>query len=376
MFERLRHMLIKEFLQVLRDPRMKGVLFAMPVIQMLVFGYAVTTDVRHVPTAIYDLDHSQSSRNLVAAFVKSGYFDVVTYVDNDDEARDLVDHGRALAVLRLDHGFENDLLAGRTAAAQLILDGTDSNTAGIVLAYSGAIARQFSNAVLLDTFTRTRGLPPRLATVDLQSRAWFNDNLESRNFYIPGVIAAIVTLVTLLLTSMAVVREKEIGTMEQIMVTPITPAEFILGKTLPFALISLVDVALITLVGTLWFDVPIRGNLPILLAGVLIYLVTTLGVGLLISTVCRTQQQAMMSTFFFYFPAFLLSGFIFPIANMPEPVQWLTYLNPLRYFLVIIRGIFLKGVGLEILWPHMAALAVLGLCTLWLATRRFHKTLA
>jgi len=219
-------------------------------------------------------------------------------------------------------------------------------------------------------------LPLKPATVKLQTRAWFNENLESRNFYVPGVIAIIVMLITLMLTSMAVVREKEIGTMEQIMVTPITPSEFILGKTIPFALIGFADVVLITVLGVFWFDVPIRGNLLMLFVATALYLMTTLGVGLLISTVSETQQQAMMSTFFFYFPAVLLSGFMFPIANMPVAIQWLTYLNPLRYFLVIVRGIFLKGIGPAVLWPQMTALAVMGLVVLWLASRRFQKTLA
>lgn len=210
----------------------------------------------------------------------------------------------------------------------------------------------------------------------MQTRAWFNENLESRNFYVPGVIAIIVMLITLMLTSMAVVREKEIGTMEQIMVTPITQTEFILGKTMPFAIIGIADVIVITLIGIFWFGVPIRGNLFILFIATALYLMTTLGIGLFISTVSKTQQEAMMSVFFFYFPAVLLSGFMFPIANMPVVVQWLTCLNPLRYFLVIIRGIFLKGVGPGILWPQMAALAVMGLATLWLASRRFRKTLA
>lgn len=210
----------------------------------------------------------------------------------------------------------------------------------------------------------------------MQTRSWFNENLESRNFYVPGVIAIIISLITLMLTSMAVVREKEIGTIEQIMVTPITPIEFILGKTVPFALISFLDVIIVALVGVFWFEVPIRGSLALLFLATALYLMTTLGVGLLISTISQTQQQAMMATFFFFFPAMLLSGFIFPIANMPIIIQWFTYLNPLRYFLVIIRGIFLKGVGFTILWPQMAALLVIGFITLRLATKRFHKTLA
>jgi ABC-2 type transport system permease protein len=276
----------------------------------------------------------------------------------------------------MNRGFAGDLAAGRTATLQLIVDGTDSNTASIVLGYSATIVEQVSAEILVDRATRRAGVFQQPGHVELQARAWFNDNLESRNFYVPGVIAIIVCLITLLLTSMAVVREKEIGTIEQIMVTPITPLEFILGKTVPFALISVIDVILVTAVGVFWFDVPIRGNLPLLLVGVALFLMTTLGVGLLISTISQTQQQAMMSTFMFYMPAMLLSGFIFPIANMPQAVQWLTYVNPLRYFLVIIRSIFLKGVGLDVLWPQLLALGAIGVFTLTLATRRFHKTLA
>ena len=243
------------------------------------------------------------------------------------------------------------------------------------MSYSARISNQFSQNVLMNRFKKLYGFVGVPVNVELQTRAWFNDNLESRNFYVPAVIALLVTLVTLLLTSMAVVREKEIGTMEQIMVTPITAAEFILGKTLPFALIGLIDVLIITVVGVFWFDIPIRGDLLLLFACTALYLMTTLGVGLLVSTISETQQQAMMGCFFFYFPAVLLSGFMFPIANMPEAVQWLTYLNPLRYFIVIIRGIFLKGIGVPILWPQMAALAVMGIATLWLATKRFKNTL-
>lgn len=376
MFERIKQMLVKEFIQVFRDPKMRGVIFLMPIIQVLVFGYAVTTDVTHVATAVFDLDNSVASRELVSRFVRSGYFDIVAHVDDDEHARQLVDRGEALAVLRINRGFENDLRAGRAAQLQVILDGTDSNTAGVVLNYSAKIAGQFSQKVLVTRLTHAKGVADEPGGVELQTRAWFNENLESRNFYVPGVIAIIVLLVTLMLTSMAVVREKEIGTMEQIMVTPIKPLEFILGKTVPFALIGFADVLLITVVSLVWFEIPIRGSVLLLLGAAALYIMTSLGVGLLISTVSETQQQAMMSTFFFYFPAVLLSGFMFPIANMPPVIQWLTYLNPLRYFLVIIRGIFLKGVGLHILWPQMVALAVMGVITLWLASRRFHKTLA
>ncbi|MDP3089863.1 MAG: ABC transporter permease [Nitrospira sp.] len=374
MFERITHMLIKEFIQILRDPRMRTVIFVMPLVQTLVFGYAVTTDVTHIPTAIFDLDNSRASRELTARFTGSGYFDVVKYVDREEEGRHLVDRGLVKAVLRMNKGFGDDLRAGRTAAVQIIVDGTDSNTAGIVLNYAGQIAGRFGETVLLTRFVRATGQPASPARVALETRAWFNENLESRNFYVPGVIVLIVTLVTLMLSSMAVVREKEIGTIEQIMVTPIRQSEFILGKMLPFALIGFADVVLVTVIAAYWFNVPIRGSLLLLFGATSLYLMSTLGIGLLISTISRTQQQAMMSAFFYYFPAMLLSGFVFPIANMPEPVQWLTYLNPLRYFLVIIRGIFLKGVGPDILWPQMLALLILGIATLWVAARRFRKT--
>ena len=376
MFERIKPMLVKEFIQLLRDPKMRGVLFLMPIIQVLVFGYAVTTDVKHVATGVYDLDKSVASRELIARFVKSGYFDIVAYVGDDDRARDLLDRGKALLVLRMNKGFEDELRGGRSAALQIILDGTDSNTAGVVLNYSAKIAERFSQEVLLTRFPRLKAMSANPGGVELRTRAWFNENLESRNFYVPGVIAVIVLLITLMLTSMAVVREKEIGTIEQIMVTPITPLEFILGKTVPFALVGFGDVLLITVIAVLWFEVPIRGSLLLLVFATALYLMTTLGIGLFISTVSETQQQAMMTVFFFYLPAVLLSGFMFPIANMPVIVQWLTYLNPLRHFLVIVRGIFLKGVGPAILWPQLLALGVTGVITLWLASRRFQKTLA
>ena len=375
MIKRIRRMLVKEFLQALRDYRMRSTIFLLPLIQVLVFGYAITTDVKHVALAVYDLDNTVASRDLISRFAGSGYFEIVNYVYDDAAARSLLDHGSVRLVLRINAGFQADLAAGRVAQVQALLDGSDSNTAGIVLNYSNEIVGQANFDALVDRVTRVLGTFQRPGQADLQTRAWFNENLESRNFFVPGVIALIVTLITLMLTSIAVVREYEIGTIEQIMVTPIRPIEFILGKTVPFALIGFADVLLITAVGVYWFEVPIRGSIPLLLLATGLYLLTSLGVGLLISTISRTQQQALMTSFLFFAPAILLSGFVFPIANMPQVVQWLTYLNPLRYFLVIIRGIFLKGVGLQILWPQMVALTIIGVLTFTLAVRRFHKTL-
>jgi ABC-2 type transport system permease protein len=375
MFERVKHMLIKEFIQVFRDSRMRIVMFVIPCFQVLVIGYAVSTDVQHVRTAIYDLDNSQASRDLAARFVRSGYFDVVERVGNEDVARQLIDRNDVTVLLRFNHGFAEDINAGRTARLQVIIDGTDSNTANIVVSYAVKIATAYSEHILTERVNRVLGPAGKTGMFDLQTRAWFNENLESCNFFVPGVLVIVVSLASLLLTSMAVVREKEIGTMEQIMVTPITPMEFILGKTIPFAIIGFIDVILVVLIGVFLFGVPIRGSLPLLLLATSFYLMTMLGIGLLISTVSDTQQQAMMTTFLFFFPAMLLSGFAFPIANMPEIVQWMTLVNPLRYFLVVVRSIFLKGVGMDILWVQMLPLLAMGIATLWLAVRRFHKTL-
>jgi ABC-2 type transport system permease protein len=376
MLERIYHMMRKEFIQVFRDKRAKFIIFVLPIIQVLVFGYAATNDVKNVPTAIYDLDRTTESREFTSRFLGSGYFTATAWPRDEEEIKKLFDRGEVGALLRLDPGFGADVASGNTAKAQMILDGTDSNTTSMVLIYTNRIISAWSREILADRVSRKLGTAPPRAAVELVSRAWFNENLESRNYFVPGVIANITLIITMTLTSMAVVREREIGTIEQILVTPIRPIELILGKTLPFALIGIVDVILISVVGVFWFDIPIRGNPLVLLTGTILYLMSSLGAGLFLSTVSKTQQQAMMSTFFYNFPAILLSGFAFPIENMPLWVQWLTYLNPVRYFLIIIRGVFLKGIGVSVLWPEMAGLAALGVLTLLLAASRFKKTLA
>jgi ABC-2 type transport system permease protein len=375
-YERLRAMLIKEFIQVLRDPRMRFVVFVIPAVQTIIFGYAVNTDVRHVATAIYDLDNSSYSREFADRFIRSGYFELQERVTQEKRARELIDRGEVKAVLRMNHGFGAELAAGRGGAVQLILDGTDSNTAGIVLSYAAKIAATYSTQLQQEATSRAAGRPVLTRGVELSSRAWYNENLESRNFYVPAVITNIVFIITMLLSSMAVVREKEIGTIEQVIVTPIGKGEFILGKTIPFVLIGFIDVALVSLVAVFWFEVPLRGSLVLLFGSTALFLMSSLGIGLLISTISRTQQQAMMTAFFVIFPAMLLSGFAFPIDSMPQAVQWFTYLNPMRYFLIIIRSIFQKGVGVEILWPEMLGLLILGATILSCAVLRFKKTLA
>jgi len=374
MFERLRAMLIKEFIQVFRDPRMRIVLFVLPVLQTIIFGYAVDMDVKNIPTAVIDRDNSRQSRELVDTLTSSGHFRLHSHLSHDNDATRLLDRGKVRVVIKIEHGYGQQLQRGENAVVQVLLDGSDSNTAGVVMGYLGRLSMAYNSRLQADFSAKRYGMTPRIGQVQLASRAWFNENLDSPPFYVPAVITNILFVITMLLSSLAVVREKEIGTIEQVVVTPIRKSEFILGKTLPFVLIGYIDVGLISIASALVFEVPIRGSLWLLFFATTLFLMSSLGIGLLISTVSQTQQQAMMTAFFVIFPAMLLSGFAFPIENMPEPVQWLTLANPLRYYMVVIRDIFLKGVGLEILWPQLVALAIIGLAVMTTAIARFKKT--
>ena len=376
MLARLKQMLIKEFIQVFRDKRTRFVLIGPPIIQMLVFGYAATFEIHHVPTVVLDLDHSQESRDLISRFTSSPYFDVQRQLTDYRQVGDLIDRGQAMVALQINPGFAQNLRKGQTAPLQVIVDATNSNTALIASGYINQIALGFAQEYQQDRIRRIfPQMIERIPQVQLAPRPWYNPDLRSRWFFVPGIIGSLTLVLVVTLTAFAVVREREIGTLEQIMVTPIRPAEFILGKTLPFFLIGLFDVSLIGTVGSLWFQVPFRGQILVLLAGAVLFLLCMLGVGLLISTVSATQQQAMVTSFFFIMPAITFSGFGFPINTMPQWLQYLTYLSPLRYFLVVLRGTFLKGVGLSILWPQMAAMAVLGGGLLTTAVLRFHKAL-
>ena len=365
-FERIRQMVIKEFIQILRDKRMKAIVFVIPVLQTLVFGFAVTTDVNNIPTAVIDLDRSLESRELAARFTSSGYFKIKAMPESSAVARDLLDRSTVIVALQINRGFSSDVKRGISTTVQVLVDGTDSNTAIVAIDYANRIIKKYNQDL---SGSRTP------ARVEVQQRAWYNPELRSKNYNVPGVIAMVIMLTSLLLTSMAVVREREIGTMEQLMVTPLKPVELILGKTIPFALIAFFDMVLITGLGVMIFDIPVNGPLWLLPLSTGIYLLSVLGIGLFISTIAKTQQQALMATFLFYMPAILLSGFMFPIENMPVMFQFATYANPLRYFLVIIRGIFLKGNGIDILWPQMASLFLLGLVVFALSSLRFRKRL-
>ena len=381
-WERIREIMVKELRQSLREPRMRATLFMPPLVQLLVFGYAVSLDVDHAKIAWMDQDRSAESRELREAFTGSGRFDIVRSLESETDTQDTLDHSEAMAVVRILPGFAADLARGREVPVQVLVDGTNSNTASIVANQAATVIRQFAQTHLeilgrqkLVGRAVDRPLRAPLPTVRAEPRVWFNPELKSRNYFVPGVIVNIIMLVTLTLTSMAIVREKEIGTMEQLMVTPIRPMELILGKTLPFAAIGLVQLLVITSVAMFLFNVPLRGSPLLLVLASVCFLACSLGAGLFISTISETQQQAMMTTFFFFQPAFMLSGFSFPIRNMPEVVQWVTYVNPMRYFMEIVRGIFLKGVGLDVLWPQILALAGLGAMILTASALRFHKRL-
>jgi ABC-2 type transport system permease protein len=376
MFGRLKQMLIKEFIQVFRDKRTRFMLIGPPIIQMLVFGYAATYEIHHVPAVVLDLDHSQESRELVSRFTSSPYFDVQRQLTDSRQIRDLIDKGDATIGLEIDAGFAQKLRKGQTAPLQVIVDATNSNTALIASSYITQISLSFAKDYQRDRIYRIAPqLVSAIPSIELEQRPWYNPGLSSRWFFVPGVIGSLTLILVITLTAFAVVREREIGTLEQIMVTPIRPAEFILGKTLPFFLIGVADVLLIALVGSLWFQVPFRGNVAVLALGAVLFILCMLGVGLLISTVSSTQQQAMVTAFFFIMPAITFSGFGFPISTMPLGMQYFSYCIPLRYFLVVLRGVYLKGVGMDVLWPQMAAMAAMAFGLLTLSILRFHKAL-
>lgn len=365
MWDRIFTILRKELLQVLREPRLRMMVIVPPVMQLIIFGFAVNLDVENAKVAWFDQDHSAASRELGAMLANSRYFQVVARPESEGEAQSLLDRGMVLSVVRVGPGFGNDMDRGRTGQVQVLMDGTNSNDAGIVSAYVNRVVTNLGRA-------RGRSLP---GGVEVQQRAWFNEELKSRNYFVPGVVMNIITLITLMLTAMAIVREKEIGTMEQLMVTPVRPLELMLGKTIPFALIGLMDMALATVTALVVFHVPFRGSVMMLVGSSCLFLLSTLGTGLFLSTISRTQQQAMMSAFFFFTPAFMLSGFTFPVRNMPEAIQWITYLNPLRYFIEVLRGVFLKGTGVEILWPQLGAMGLIGVTILLVSAGRFQKRL-
>ncbi len=375
MFGRIYNIVLKEFIEMRRDVWARFRLIVPPLIQVIVFGYAATFEVFNVSTAVLDLDQTQESRELISRFSYSGRFKITLNARSQAEIKNAIERSDAVVAIVIHDGYSALLRKGETAQAQVIVDGTNSNTALIALGYVNEIVMNFAQDYARDMARRLHGAQPPPPSVTLEPRPWYNAGLNSRWFFVPGVIATLTLTLIVNLTSFAIVREREVGTLEQIMVTPIRSMEFILGKTIPFFCIGLALMMLIAGTGTLWFGIPFVGNPLVLLLGTSLYLMSVLGIGLLISTLCSTQQQAFATNFFVINPLFTLSGFSFPIASMPMLMQYLTYLNPVRYYLVIIRGTFLKGVGLDVLWPQFVALALLGTALLTISILRFRKSL-
>ncbi len=370
--------IVKEFLQIRRDLRMIPVIFVAPVVQITIFGFAVNTDVTRVPMVLVDEDRTAASRDLRSRFVDSGYFELVASEDEADTAERWLVTGDAQLGLVIAPGFGDAVAAGRTASVQVIVDGSDAASANIALGYASAAAQGYAVEVRQKRLRASAGASPptRTGQVGLEPRVFYNPDLRSRWYYVPAVLAMILMVMTQLLSAMGVVREKEIGTMEQLIVTPIRPWQLLVGKLAPFAIIGTIDVFLVTAVAVFGFGVPLRGSFLVLLGLSELFLLSTLGVGLLVSTVVQNQQQAMMTAGLgLIMPMILLSGLIFPIDNMPPPIQLVTYAIPLRYYAEIIRGVFLRGSGLEVLWPQAVALLGMGLLIMTVASLRFRKRL-
>lgn len=362
--------LLKELRQMLRDPHMRVLLVLPPLVQLLLFGYAVNLDVEGVGIAWMDRDNTAESRDVLGAFQGSGRFEVLALPDSEEEVQKLLDGGKVQGVVRILPGFAKDIQRGDTASVQVLIEGTNSNTAELVKNYASTVVSEYSKQVMRE---RAGGKEP--PGVIARSRVWFNPELHSRVYFVPGVLANLVAFMTIMMTAMAIVREKEIGTMEQLMVTPIRSIELILGKAIPYALVGLFNMVTITSAALLIFGVPFRGSVFVLAACTTVFMITSLGLGLFVSTISQTQQQSEMATFFIMQPVFMLSGFAVPIRNMPDSISFLTYLNPLRYYMEIVRGVFLKGSGFDVLWPQVAALAVFGVVIMSLSVLRFKKRL-
>jgi ABC-2 type transport system permease protein len=366
---RVRVLIQKEIRQLFRDPKTKRIIFAAPIIQLLLFGYAVNTDVRNVSTIAVDQDNTQVSRLLLENLVSSGYFQIVETGESPRAIKEALDAGRALVGIEIPPGFSADVEGGREAAVQILIDGTNSNTATVAQGYAGRIVQAFSVDRLVD---RGGAVP---GGIDLRARAWYNPDLSSRVYNVPAIIGMLLLLMALLLTGLAVVRERELGTLEQLMVSPVSARELILGKTVPVVVVCMVDLVLITALAILWFDIPLRGSVFALVLGSFLYVLCGLGAGLLISTISRTQQEAFLTIFLFVIPAIILSGFMYPIDTMPVAFQHLTLLNPIRYFMEMVRGIFLKGHGVTDLWTHYLILTGMAAIAVVTAAKRFKKSL-
>ena len=363
----------KEFLQVFRDRAMLAIIFVMPILQLLILGYSISTDIKHIPIVICDLDNTLTSRNLIRDFQYSGYFDIIDYETDRHDLSKYLDTGRATIALSIPLNFAKNLRRNVQPEVQLLIDGQDSNSSLIALGYANNIIQAFTREHLEKQAMRSPSSRRFLKAIEIESRIWYNPDLRAKNYMVPGIIVLLLTIITTILTAMGIVREKEIGTLEQLMVSPIKSQQLIIGKTVPFAILGLMEMAFAILVAKLWYNIPITGNLIVLVLFAFVFIFTTLGLGIFISTIAQTQQQAMFLAWFIMVFAILMSGFLFPIENMPNVLQYVTYINPVRYFIVVVRDLFLKGSGLRYLWSQGVIMTIFSILIIALSTVRFHK---
>jgi ABC-2 type transport system permease protein len=372
---RLLDFLVKELLQLRRDRRMLFSLLAMPILQLILFGYALNTDVKHIGVAVCDQDHSAESRDLVRQMTSSEYFDYLGSVSDPDRAQSLLASGRADVILVIPPDFARKAQAGDTAQVQALVDGSNPNTGTIAVGYLGAIFQTRGVQLLAERIARAGQPPLTNAGIDMRLRVWYNPALETKDSMVPGVVCTVVGMMAMMLSATAIVKEREDGTIEQLIVTPVRTWELMLGKTLPILLVGYVEIITVLTAGVLLFGVPVRGSVPLMLAFAGPFLIASLAIGLIVSTVSYTQHQASLTISFFAMPSMLLSGFIFPISSMPTALQWATYLIPMRYFLIVVRDILLKGSGAGLLWNQVIPLTLLAIGFMSIATWRFQKKL-
>ena len=367
------HLMKKEFIQTMRERKMIGVILIAPIIQLILLGYAANVDIKKISLVICDKEKTQKSVDFISQFTNSGYFEITDYVNNSNEIEEVISNGKSAFGLIIPNDFSKKILANNNTYIQVYADGSDANAANIALGYAKQITSSYSNAIMIENIKKS-GRNIDIARIIPEPRVWYNPDLKSSNYMIPGVLALILMIITFGMTSLAIVREKEIGTLEQLIVTPIKRHEFILGKLLPFALFGIIDMVIILTLAQVWFGVPLKGNIITLYGLSGLYLLTTLGLGLMVSTFSKTQQQAMMtSMFFIMMPFMFLSGFAFPVENMPSILQLVSNFIPLKYYLTIVRGIFLKGNTLLELWKETLIMLLLGIFILSISIKRFNK---
>ncbi|HMS65261.1 MAG TPA: ABC transporter permease [Ignavibacteria bacterium] len=372
----LKIFIIKEFLQFMRDPKMFVVVLIAPVIQLIFLGYAANRDIKNSATVLFDQDKSSASREFIRGFNESGYFSIDYNVNSYDEMTKLIDDGKAFAGITIPFNFEKDISNKRTTDVQVIIDGSDGNKASITAGYILTISATFSKNISLESIEKSGMKTSLVSSIDPEVRVWYNPNLTTRNYFLPSIVGLVLIIITINMTSLAIVKEREIGTLEQLIVTPIKPYQLILGKLIPFSIIGFISVILVLSVMRFWFGIEVKGSLPFLFLSSFVFMLSTLGLGLYVSTISRTQQQAMItSAFLVIMPMIFLSGFSFPIENMPVIIQYITYLIPLKYFIIIIRGIVIKGLGFYDLWRETTVLFFMGLIILILSSMRFSKKL-